>query len=95
MRKRKATRPVLESMEDRVVLSGVSAFDPAAEVRSAFTSLFAAHHARATSAHHSKVEATASHHRAIKAAHAAHHHSSTSNSGNTLSNFFKSVFPGL
>ena len=104
MRKRKAARPVLEAMEDRMVLSGVSAFDPTAEVRSALTALFTAHHAKTATAHHAhpaaahhtKAEATATHHHATKAAHPAQHHpAKSSNSGSTISNFFKSVFPGL
>jgi hypothetical protein len=96
MRKRKAARPVLESMEDRLVLSGAGALDPTAELRSAFTALFAAHHSRAASAHHSKIEVHGQHQHPTKATHAAQHHSSTSSSStNSLSSFLKSVFPGL
>jgi hypothetical protein len=95
MPKRKAVRPMLESMENRLVLSAASALDPTAAIRSAITALFPAHHSRAA-ADHSKSVGTAHHQHATKVTHAAHHQSSTtSSSGNNLSNFFKSVFPGL
>jgi hypothetical protein len=101
MRKRTAARPVLESMEDRLVLSGAGALDPTAQLRSALTALFAAHHSRAASAHHSRSEVPGQQHHTTKTVHAVHHqsstshHSSTSSGSGSLSNFFKSVFPGL
>jgi hypothetical protein len=96
MHKRNAARPVLESMEDRLVLSIASALDPLAEVRSAIAALAPAHHSRDTAAEHSKSEGAGRQHHTTKAVHAVHHHSSTSsNTGSSLSNFFKSVFPGL
>jgi hypothetical protein len=95
MRKRKTARPVLESMESRLVLSVASALDPAAEIRSAFTALFPAHHSHAATAQHSKTEVAGQHHHTTKAAHTVHHKASTSSNSGGLSNFFKSVFPGI
>jgi hypothetical protein len=100
MRKRKAARPVLESMEGRLVLSHAGALNPIAESHSAIAALAAADHARDAAAHHSRSEVPGRHQHTTKAAHtahAAHHHSSSSssNSSSTLSSFFKSVFPGL
>jgi hypothetical protein len=103
MRKRKAVRPVLESMEGRLVLSLASALNPIAGISSAIAALSPAHHSRDAAAHHSKAEVPGKHQHTTKAAHAvhsahpAHHHSasSSSNSGSTVSSFLKSVFPGL
>ncbi len=102
MRKQKAARPVLESMEHRLVLSVASALNPIAEIGTAVSDLVHAHHSAASTAHHSRSQDSKLHHHTTKAtkathpAHPVHHQSSTSSSsGSSLSNFFKSVFPGL
>ncbi len=98
MRKRNAARPVLESMEERRVPSFASVLNPAAELRSAIAAIAPAHHSKAATAHHSKSEVVKQHQHTTKAAHAVHpvhHQPAKSSSGSSLSNFFKSVFPGL
>jgi hypothetical protein len=98
MRKRNAARPVLESMEERQVPSFASLLNPAAALQSAIAAITPAHHADAATAHHSKSEVVKQHQHTTKAAHAvhaAHHQPAKSSSGGSLSNFFKSVFPGI
>jgi hypothetical protein len=60
MRKRHAARPMLESVEDRMVPSALGALDPTAGIRAAISTL-ENHHARATPAvatHHATPAAT-------------------------------------
>jgi hypothetical protein len=96
MRKRKAARPVLESMEGRLVPSIASALNPFAAVSSAIAALTPAHHSRDAAAHDSKSEGKAQHPHATKLVHTTTHHSSTSSSSSgSVSSFFKSVFGGL
>ena len=100
MRKRHAARPVLECVEDRLVLNAAGAVAHASHVHAAVAGL-AAQHSRATPAvaphhaatHAAKSEATAPRHQAAKAAHPHHHSSSSSSSSLTssFSNFFKSI----
>ena len=99
MRKRHAARPRLESMEDRLTLSALSApaSTVAAEVRAERISRL---EAREATAHHDKHVAT--HHRhVVRNAHSTSHSttkskaSSSSSSNNIFSQFFKSAFAGL
>jgi hypothetical protein len=125
MRKRHVARPMLEPVEDRLVLStsGVLAFlNPITEVRAAIDGLTPhhshpttaqathrattqpTHHATTQPTHHATAQAT--HHSTTRGNHtrsvAKHPHAATpthaqhkSSSSNSLSNFLKSVFPGL
>jgi hypothetical protein len=100
MRKRNAARPVLESMEDRLVLSVSGATAHAAEIQKALAAHAARVDARAAhqaTAHAAKSE-TATKHHAAKTAQPAHHSTTkpkSSSASSAISNFFKSVFPGL
>jgi hypothetical protein len=103
MRKRHTARPMLESVEDRLVLSTSGALDPTSHVRAAIAGLLA-HHSHASPAqvnhhattHGAKSEARKLHQHMTKAAHHPQKHSSSSSSStNSFSNFLKSVFPGL
>jgi hypothetical protein len=100
MRKRNAARPVLESMEARLVLSVSGAVAHTAEIQKALaahTARVEAHAAHQTTAHGVKSEAVTRHH-AARTAHPTHHSTAkpkSSSTSNTISNFFKSVFPGL
>jgi hypothetical protein len=96
MRKRYAARPMLESMEDRLVLSASGAVDPTLHLHAAVV----AQHAQASTAqadHHATVEAArsaarAAHRHLARATHSAPKKSSSSSSlSNTFSNFFKSI----
>jgi hypothetical protein len=97
MRKRHAARPVLECVEDRLVLSASASLSHA----HAAVAGLAAQHSRATPAvaphhaanHAAKSEATTPRHHAAKAAHPHHHSSSSSSSSLTSSfnNFLKSI----
>ncbi len=93
MSRRHAARPVLESMEVRLALSHASAH-PAALVAAQAHHLARVAHVEAT--HHGKFAVAATHHHA-KVVHVVHHTTTTSSSSstNSLSSFFKSVFPGL
>jgi hypothetical protein len=103
MRKRHAARPVLESMEHRMVPTALGALDPTAGLRAAIGNLVA-HHNHATPAvatHHAttrsaRLEARAArHHAAATTHHTTTHHSSSSSSSSSLtssfSNFLKSL----
>jgi hypothetical protein len=104
MRKCRAVRPRLESIEDRLVPSIASLFDPTAGIRAAISSLSPSHHAQAAKpavAHHRTVHGakaeTATHHpHASKAAHVVHRHQApppkSTSSGNSFSDFFKNLF---
>jgi hypothetical protein len=107
MRKSRAARPRLEPIEDRLVLSVASLFDPTAGIRAAIDSLSSSHHARAAkpdvahprTVHRAKAETAAHHPHTSKAAHIVHRHPSpppkSSSTGNSFSNFFKNLFGGL
>jgi hypothetical protein len=101
MRKRHAARPVLESMEDRLVLSGASGAAHAAEVVADHTARVAAqavHHATAEKA---RSEAVSNHQHAARTTQANHHSPSkakakakSSSLKSTISNLLlKSIFP--
>jgi hypothetical protein len=97
MRARHAARPVLESMEDRLVLSVAGGATPAAEVvadHSARVAALAAQHATADKA---RSEAVADHQHAARTTHAAHHSPSKAKANSTknmISNLLlKSIFP--
>ena len=100
MRKRHAARPVLESVEDRLVLSAFAAVAPTSHVHAAVAGL-AARHPHATPAqathrattHGARSEAATAHHHTAKPAHHPQHHSSSSSSSltNSFSNFLKSI----
>ena len=98
MRKRHAARPMMESMEDRLVLSATGAIDPTTHAHAAIV----AQHAQASTAranHHATVEAAraaarAAHRQAAKTTHTAPKKSSSSTSSSlstTWSNFIKSL----
>lgn len=99
MRKRHAARPMLESVEDRVVLSALGVLDPAAEVTAAIAGLVAhPTHASTASAKHdatnegTRSDARAAHHQTTSTAHHAHHSSSSSSSlTSSFSSFLKSI----
>jgi hypothetical protein len=96
MRKRKAARPVLESLEGRQVPSIASALNPLTAINSAIAALTPAQHSREAAARQSKAEVKAQQRHTTKLVHTTAHHSSTSSSsGNSVSSFFKSVFGGL
>jgi ABC-type nickel/cobalt efflux system permease component RcnA len=99
MRKRHAARPVLESMENRLVLSVAGVATPAAEVvanRAARTAALAAHHATSDKA---RSEAEADNQHAARTTHATHHSPSKAKAKSpsiksTIDNLLlKSIFP--
>ncbi len=105
MRKRPVARPRLEPIEDRLVPSVASLFDPTAGIRSAIASLSHAHPAQVTkahaahpaAAHRAGPRAAAHHSHPSRTVHPVHHHSSppkSSSSGNSFSDFFKNLFSG-
>jgi hypothetical protein len=97
MRKRHVAQPVLEMVEDRMVLSVAGAGAHAAEViaaRAARLGHAAAVHA--ATAHHAKSEVASPQQHASKITHAAHHSTAKpkKSSSNTLSSLLlKSIFP--
>ena len=97
MRKRHSSRPVLESMEDRLVLSVAGAATPAAEVIAARAKRLEAHAAHTSAVHDAKSKTATPHQHASKTAHPAHHSTTkpkkSSSSNSILSDFVKSVFP--
>jgi hypothetical protein len=100
MSKRHATRLRLESMEDRLVPSALGLHAPAAQVIAARAERLEAQAGHRASAHVTTSHAARQHHNHAKHAHAGHHAISrtspkTSQSSNTLSQFFKSIFGNL
>jgi hypothetical protein len=94
MPKRHVARPVLESMENRMVLSVAGAATPAAEVVAARAARAETRAAHQTTVHRSKAENTAAHKVTAKAAHSTHHSSKSTSAGSTISNLLlKSIFP--
>ena len=97
MRKRHVAQPVLEVVEDRMVLSVAGAATPAAEVIAARAARLAhAAAAHAATAHHAKSEVATPKQHASKTTHAAHHATAKpkKSSSNTLSSLLlKSIFP--
>jgi hypothetical protein len=100
MRKQHAARPVLESVEDRLVLSAAGAIAHASHAHAVVASVAAQHsHASpAQATHHAtthgvRSEAATAHHHTAKTAHHPQHHSSSSSSSLTssFSNFLKSI----
>jgi ABC-type nickel/cobalt efflux system permease component RcnA len=101
MRKRHAARPVLESVEDRLVLSVAGGASHAAQAvadHTARVAALAAHHA---TVEQTRSEAAADHQHASTTTHAAHHSPSkakakakSSSLKSTISNLLlKSIFP--
>jgi hypothetical protein len=99
MRKRHSARPVLESMEDRLVLSVAGGATPAAEVVAHHRAHVAALAARHATADKAGSGAVADHQHADRTTQAAHHSPSKAKSKanstkNTISNLLlKSIFP--
>lgn len=105
MRKRHAARPMLESVEDRLVLTSLNALNPATRLQSAITGLLGHHNGAkpavathpATAAHANRAAAAAQHHQHTKPVHHPHKttttskSSSSSSSTNPFTNFFKSL----
>jgi hypothetical protein len=92
MRKRHAVQPVLESMENRMVLSVAGVATHAAEVAAARAEARAAHQA---TTRHSRSDTKETHHSMARAKLDTHHSSSKSSStGSTIGNLLlKSIFP--
>jgi hypothetical protein len=99
MRKRHAARPVLESMEDRLVLSVAGGATHAAEVVADHTARVAALAAHQATADQARSGAVADHQHTAGTTHAAHHTPSKAkakptNIKSTISNLLlKSIFP--
>jgi hypothetical protein len=99
MRKRHAARPHLEPMEARLFPSAIGAHLTAEQVVAARVAQLEAHSSQKAAAQVTRSEAATQHHHAVKHAHTTHHATTTGHkstqSSSTLSNFFKSIFPGL
>jgi hypothetical protein len=93
MRKQRATRPRLESMEVRLFPSALGVAIPAAQVLAIRAARLEAHAAHGTPAHVTRSHGTTRDHHAVKHANAGHHATSGSTKSNSLfSNFFNSIF---
>jgi hypothetical protein len=95
MRTRRAARPRLEPIEDRLFPSALGAALPAAQVLAVRAARLETRASHKTAAHHPRPHPTLRPHHAVKHAQAGHHATSGSSQKNDVfSNFFKSIFGG-
>ena len=95
MRKRRAVSPRLESMEERLTLSGLAAATPTAEVHVTRLSRIEAHKAREATSRATKDLVVSKDHHAITHAKTGKATATPTSFSSAISSFFKSAFGGL